>query len=296
MSNSVIVAVGALAREPALLNCLQKLLAQTNIEFLGIETPKAVVPTSILKIQVDANLAKDLKGELLTLSAQYQTDLTLVKTLLFQKKKRLVVFDMDSTLITDEVIDRMAQVHGVGEKVKLITARAMNGELNFDQSLRERVALLKGFDRSHMESIKNSLTFTPGTEEFLRILRTRGIKTAIASGGFEYFAESVKGRLSMDYAFSNQLDFDGDKLSGNINSSIVNAEKKKMIIEALARDLGLDQDETVAIGDGANDIPMLLTAGMGIAIHAKEKVRKTANYCIQFSPMTAALSLMNEWE
>jgi phosphoserine phosphatase len=296
MNTSVVVAAGALARDPALLNRLEDLLTQANFKLLRIETPKAFVPTTLLEVESDNKNELSFKENLLTLSAQFHTDLTMVPSGLFSKPKKLVVFDMDSTLITAEVIDEMAQVHGVGDQVKLITARAMNGELNFDQSLTERVALLKGFERAHMEAIKNTLKFTPGTEEFLRILRSRGIKTAIASGGFEYFAESVKGRLSMDYAFSNKLDFDGDKLSGRITSSIVNAETKKSIIEALADELGLSQDEIVAIGDGANDIPMLLTAGMGIAIHAKEKVRKAANFCIQHSPMTAALSFMNMWE
>jgi len=290
------VVTGALASDPALLNRLEDILSKSGIKIDRIETPRSNVPTTILKVETPNEVSENLKEDFSILSAQFQTDLALIPTNLFEKKKKLVVFDMDSTLITAEVIDEMAKVHGVGDKVQLITARAMNGELNFDQSLTERVALLKGFERSHMEAIKNSLTFTPGTEEFLQILKARGIKTAIASGGFEYFAHSVKSRLSMDYAFSNQLDFENEKLSGKITSQIVNAEAKQKIIERLATELKLDLDEIVAIGDGANDIPMLLRAGMGIAIHAKEKVRKAAKFSLQYSPMTAVLSLMNEWE
>ena len=212
---------------------------------------------------------------------------------IFDAKKGLVVFDMDSTLITAEVIDEMAIRHGVGDQVKLITARAMNGGLRFDQSLTERVALLKGFNRKHMEDILDKLVMTPGTPEFLKILNELGIKTAIASGGFQYFAKSVQEKLKIDYAFANDLEFEGELLTGKILMPIVNAEAKEKIIMDLAAKENLSLTQVVAIGDGANDIPMLLKAGLGIAIHAKEKVQKTANYRINFGPMTSALSFMN---
>lgn len=234
-----------------------------------------------------------LQLSLLNLSTLYRIDIGVIPKKIFETKKRLVIFDMDSTLITAEVIDEMALKHGVGEKVKLITARAMNGELNFDQSLQERVSLLKGFQRQKMEDIVKNLRFTPGTENFLNQLRSLGIKTAIASGGFEYFARFVQKELKMDYVFANNLDFDSDKLTGKIQGPIVNAQKKESIVTDLAESHNLSLNEIVAIGDGANDIPMLLKAGLGIAIHAKEKVQKSAHYRINFGPMTHALSFMN---
>jgi phosphoserine phosphatase len=234
-----------------------------------------------------------LNTSLMNLSTVYKIDIGLIPKNLFTAKKGLVVFDMDSTLITAEVIDEMAMKHGVGDKVKLITAKAMNGEIIFDQSLTERVSLLKGFHRSHMEEIMDKLVFTPGTPEFLKILRELGIKTAIASGGFQYFAKNIQTTLKMDYVFANDLEFDGDILTGKISGKIVNAETKEKIITDLAAKENLSLDQIVAIGDGANDIPMLLKAGLGIAIHAKEKVQKTAKYRINFGPMTSALSFMN---
>jgi phosphoserine phosphatase len=234
-----------------------------------------------------------LNTSLMNLSTVYKIDIALISKNLFTAKKGLVVFDMDSTLITAEVIDEMAMKHGVGDKVKLITAKAMNGEIIFDQSLTERVSLLKGFHRSHMEEIMDKLVFTPGTPEFLKILHELGIKTAIASGGFQYFAKNIQTTLKMDYVFANDLEFDGDILTGKISGKIVNAEAKEKIITDLAAKENLSLDQIVAIGDGANDIPMLLKAGLGIAIHAKEKVQKNAKYRINFGPMTSALCYMN---
>jgi phosphoserine phosphatase len=236
---------------------------------------------------------ESLNASLMNLSVVHEIDIGFIPKNLFNAKKGLVIFDMDSTLITAEVIDEMALRHGVGEKVKLITARAMNGELRFDQSLTERVSLLKGFNRKHMEDILHDLTLTKGTQEFIETLKKLGIKTAIASGGFKYFAEQLQSKLKIDYVFANDLEFENDLLTGQILGPIVNAEMKEKILVELAAKEGLDLDQVVAIGDGANDIPMLLKAGLGIAIHAKIKVQKTANYRINFGPMTSALSFMN---
>ena len=236
---------------------------------------------------------ESLNASLINLSVINKIDIGLIPKNIFTAKKGLVVFDMDSTLITAEVIDEMAVKHGIGEKVKLITSRAMNGEIKFDQSLTERVSILKGFERRHMEKIVDNLTFTPGTQEFLAILKSQGIKTAIASGGFQYFARYVQEKLKIDYVFANELEFEGDQLTGKISGPIVNAEAKEKIVMDLAKKENLTLDQVVAIGDGANDIPMLLKAGLGIAIHAKEKVQKDAKYRINFGPMTSALSFMN---
>lgn len=236
---------------------------------------------------------ESLNASLMNLSVIHEIDIGLIPKNIFHAKKGLVVFDMDSTLITAEVIDEMAVHHGVGEKVKLITSRAMNGELRFDQSLTERVALLKGFEREHMEEILVGLTLTKGTQELIEALQKHGVKTAIASGGFRYFAERLQTKLKIDYVFANDLEFENDLLTGKIMGPIVNGEMKEKILIDLANQEGLDLNQVVAIGDGANDIPMLLKAGLGIAIHAKLKVQKNANYRINFGPMTSALSYMN---
>lgn len=253
------------------------------------------VPTKQIKfsITLESDQFELLDNKLQDLSRLYQVDVGIIPKAIFESKKGLVVFDMDSTLIAQEVINEMAAVAGVGDKVSLITARAMNGEIGFDESLTQRVALMKGFNRSHMEGILKNLTFTPGVPEFIKTLRSLGIKTAIASGGFEYFARDIQKQLQMDYVFANNLQFEGDSLSGKIHGPIVNAEAKERIIIELSQKEGLNLDQVVAIGDGANDIPMLLKAGLGIAIHAKEKVQKAASYRINYGPMTHALGFMN---
>ena len=234
-----------------------------------------------------------LNSSLMYLSTLHQIDIAFMPKSLFETKKKLVVFDMDSTLITAEVIDEIALKHGVGDQVKLITLKAMNGELDFTQSLTERVALLKGFPEKYMVEILKNLTFTPGTQEFIQKLKLGGIKTAIASGGFEYFANDIKNKLQMDYVFANKLQFSSHILTGKVDGSIIDAKAKENIVVKLAQSENLNLDQVVAIGDGANDIPMLLKAGLGIAIHAKEKVQKSAKFRINFGPMTSALSYMN---
>jgi phosphoserine phosphatase len=227
------------------------------------------------------------------INAKYHIDTAIIPKDIFHSKKKLVVFDMDSTLITAEVIDEMAQSHGVGEKVKLITSRAMNGELNFDESLRERVALLHGFNQNQMNEIISGLKFTTGTPELCRELKSRGVKMAIASGGFHQFAEHVQKQLQIDYLFANNLEIQNNILTGKTIGPIVNAEKKSQIIDELGKIEKISTHEIVAIGDGANDIPMLLKAGLGIAVHAKEKVQQAAHYRINYGPMTHVLSFMN---
>lgn len=234
-----------------------------------------------------------LNSSLMYLSSLHQIDIAFMPKSLFETKKKLVIFDMDSTLITAEVIDEIALKHGVGDQVKLITLRAMNGELDFTQSLTERVALLKGFPEKYMVEILKNLTFTPGTQEFIQKLKLEGIKTAIASGGFEYFANDIKNKLQMDHVFANKLQFSSHILTGKVEGSIIDAKAKENIVVKLAESENLNLDQVVAIGDGANDIPMLLKAGLGIAIHAKEKVQKSARFRINFGPMTSALSYMN---
>ncbi len=232
---------------------------------------------------------EEIKTRMMDISNRHGIDVAFMRDTVFRHNKRLIVFDMDSTLIQGEVIDELAEVHGVGDKVKAITARAMNGELNFDQSLKERVALLKGLKRSKLHEIHERLPLTPGAEQFVRTVKRLGYRTAIVSGGFKFFAEALRQKLGMDYAFANDLEWDGDVLSGKVTGQVVNAQQKAFILELLAQQESIHLEQVVAIGDGANDLPMLAKAGLGIAYHAKEKVRKEARHQMSHGPMTSIL-------
>jgi phosphoserine phosphatase len=236
---------------------------------------------------------EELNLKLQALGEIHRVDMGLIPESTFLTEKKLIVFDMDSTLITAEVIDEMAARHGVGEQVRLITQRAMNGELDFNQSFIQRVSLLQGLARSQLERIAQELTLTPGTEDFLKLLKKAGIKTAIASGGLEYFARLVASRLEIDEIFANNLEFRGEHLSGRIVGEIVNGERKAQVLEELAIKYHLSLNQVVAIGDGANDIPMLQRAGTGIAIHGKAKVQRLARCRINYSSMMGAASYLN---
>lgn len=232
--------------------------------------------------------AESIKFQLMEYSNKFQVDMALIP-LEGRAQRKLIVFDMDSTLIQEEVIVEMARVHGVGDKVKEITERAMNGELNFDQALRERVALLKGLRRNELEGILKGLRLSPGVEKLIQEVQKQGFKTAIVSGGFKFFAEHFKKHLKMDYAFANELHFEGEELTGNVTGTIINAEEKARLVELLAKENHLSLDQVVAVGDGANDLPMLAKAGFGIAYHAKEKVRKEARHQMNHSDMRTIL-------
>lgn len=230
-----------------------------------------------------------IKTHFLELSNRHSVDMCLMPHDETRKNKRLIVFDMDSTLIQHEVIDEMALVHGIGDKVKLITEKAMNGELNFDEALKERVSLLKGLKRREMENILSHLKLSPGAESLIKNLKNNGYKTAIISGGFKYFADHFKNKLKMDYAFANDLEFREDTLTGVVRGAIINAQEKARLVEMLAAQENLSLEQVVAVGDGANDLPMLSKAGFGIAFHAKEKVRLEAPYQMNHGPMTSIL-------
>ena len=262
-----------------------------------LESQKLTVVSSkplsnALEILVTSDKAIDqlqIKPFLNECSQKFQVDLVFIKDDKFRLKRKLIVFDMDSTLIQAEVIDELALVHGIGDKVMAITERAMNGEFNFDQSIRERVALLEGLSSNRMEEIYKRIELTAGVEEFIKTVRGLGYKTAIVSGGFRYFAERFQKRLQMDYAFANDLEIENGILTGKVVGEILNAQKKVDYIKLIAEKEKLDIQEVVAVGDGANDLPMLAFAGLGIAFHGKEKVRKEALHQMNYGPMTTLL-------
>lgn len=212
-----------------------------------------------------------------------------LKENVFRRNKRLIVFDMDSTLIQAEVIDELAKANNAGEEVSEITERAMNGELNFDQSLKERVSKLKGLDVSKMQNILEELPLTPGVEEFITKVKSHDYKIAIISGGFSFFANALKEKLGLDYAFSNELEIEGNKLTGKVKGTIINAEQKALLVDLISQQEKITLEQVVAIGDGANDLQMLSKAGLGIAFHAKEIVKKKAQNQMSHGPMTTIL-------
>lgn len=217
-----------------------------------------------------------LRRDCLALAGRSEMDIAIQQDSIWRRNRRLVCFDMDSTLIQSEVIDMMAEAAGVGEKVSDITARAMNGEINFQQSFKERMALLEGLPVDNLESIDRNLKITEGAEKLVSNLRLLGYKTAILSGGFEYFATRLAKRLGIDYVHANQLDVVNGKLTGKISGKIVDDQHKAELLRSIAEAEGITLQQVIAVGDGANDIPMLSAAGLGIAFHAKPKVRDHA--------------------
>ena len=234
----------------------------------------------------------EVKSTLMSISNKFQTDMALLKDNVWRRNKRLIIFDMDSTLIRAEVIVEMAKLHGVGEEVHQITERAMNGELNFDESLTKRVSLLAGLDIAKLSELKPTIQLNDGVADFIKTVKKLGYKVGIISGGFQYFADHFKNELGLDYAFANQLEVVGGKLTGKLQGPIVNAEKKSMLLEMLAQQENINLEQVVAIGDGANDLHMLSKAGLGIAFHAKEIVKKSAEQSMSHGPMTSILHFL----
>ena len=214
------------------------------------------------------------------LSNEGEVDISFQKDGIFRRSRRLICFDMDSTLIRTEVIDELADRAGVGEQVREITERAMRGEIDFRESFKERVALLKGLDVSVMEDIAINLPITEGLERTMTILKRVGYKTAILSGGFTYFGNYLKSKYGFDYVYANELEVEDGKLTGRYTGEIVDAKRKAELLRLLCQFENIDIQQSVAVGDGANDLGMLNTAGLGIAFHAKPKVRATASQSI----------------
>jgi len=235
---------------------------------------------------------KELTAFFLDISHETGVDIAVQKESIYRRSKRLVVMDMDSTLIQVEVIDELATHAGVGDKVKEITERAMNGEIDFNESLRERVALLAGLADDALEKVYQSLPLTPGAENLIRVLKKLGYKTAVISGGFDFFTSRLKEALGLDYAFSNSLEIENGKLTGKVLGEIVDGLRKAEILEEIASAEAVSLDQVIAIGDGANDLPMLGKAGLGIAFNAKKTVREAANYSISQKSLDSILYLL----
>ena len=278
-------------------DALHALAATLATEGANIEKISRLSEDTLASVEIHASLPpgrdrEALKRSLLAVATKTGFDVSLQRENLYRRSKRLVVMDMDSTLIRIEVIDELARAAGVGEAVSKITERAMQGEMDYDESLRQRVALLVGLDVKVLDQIANDLPLTEGAETLIRVLKRLGYRTAVISGGFSRAADALKRRLGIDYAFSNNLEVEGGKLTGRVVGPIVNAQRKAELLEVIAQHEGVLLDQVIAVGDGANDVLMLEKAGLGIAFRAKTKLREAADTSISGAGLDAILYLL----
>ena len=248
-----------------------------------------------VEVHVDLAEGEDatpLKEGLLRLGTSGSFDIALQREGIFRRSKRLVVMDMDSTLISIEVIDELARAHGVSAQVAAVTEQAMAGDMDYDEALRRRLALLQGLDVGVLRRLAAELPLSEGAERLIRALRRLGYRTAVISGGFSIAADALKAQLGIDYAYSNTLEIEGGKLTGRVLGAIVNAKRKAELLDTIAQSEGVLLDQVIAVGDGANDLLMLEKAGLGIAFRAKPKVRAAADLAIAAGGLDSILYLL----
>ena len=251
-----------------------------NIEMISNLTRHCA---SCVELTIDVNGVRSLahlKERVLAKSHELNIDLALQKMEAYRKNKRLVFFDMDSTLIDMEIIDEMARRAGVFKEVSRITEKAKRGDLDFEEALTQRVALLKGLKVEELEKIRNEMKLSEGAEDLVMTLKQLGFKQGVVSGGFNYFTDYLKEKLGLDFAFSNQLEIKNGTLTGRVLGNIVDGPYKAKIVNMVSSEEGILLDQTVAIGDGANDVLMLGQAGLGIAYNAKWKLERVANMSV----------------
>ena len=223
---------------------------------------------------------EEMQREMMRLSSELEMDFSFQRDNMYRRMRRLICFDMDSTLIQTECIDELAERAGVGEEVRAITESAMRGEIDFKESFAKRVALLKGLDESVMKEIAENMPITEGVERLMFVLKRYGYKIAILSGGFTYFGEYLQKKFGIDYVYANELEIIDGKLTGRYLGDVVDGKRKAELLRLIAQVEKVDIAQTIAVGDGANDLPMLSLAGLGIAFHAKPKVVANAKQSI----------------
>ena len=266
------------------------ILSQQNLNIDGIRRLTGRIPLDEKKANIRACIEFSVRGtpkdidlmqaQLFKIAREQEVDYSFQQDNMYRRMRRLICFDMDSTLIQTEVIDELAMRAGVGDQVKSITEQAMRGEIDFRESFRKRVALLKGLDESVMQDIAEHLPMTEGVDRLMFVLKKYGYKIAILSGGFTYFGNYLKERFGLDYVYANELEIKNGKLTGNYVGEIVDGPRKAALLRQIATNEQVDIAQTIAVGDGANDLPMLATAGLGIAFHANPKVTANAQQAI----------------
>lgn len=259
------------------IDAIQRLTGRQPLDEGVVPTAKACIEFSVRGTPANRD---DMQSRFIQISSAEGFDISLQEDTMYRRCRRLICFDMDSTLIQTECIDQLAERAGVGEEVRAITERAMRGEIDFNESFRERVALLKGLDVSVMQDIAENLPITEGVSRMMEVLKRTGYKTAILSGGFTFFGDYLKRKFGFDYVYANELEVENGKLTGRYVGEVVDGKRKAELLRLIAQVENVNIAQTIAVGDGANDLPMLSTAGLGIAFHAKPKVKETARQSI----------------
>ena len=253
------------------------------------EFPRSCIQLSVTGTIVDKTF---MTASFMEISRTLDVDISFQEDNMYRRNRRLVCFDMDSTLIQTEVIDELAELAGVGEQVRAITESAMNGEIDFSESFKQRMALLEGLSEDVLQTVAENLPITKGAHRLMKALKYYGYKTAILSGGFTYFGHYLQKELGIDYVHANELEIIDGKLTGKYLGEIVDGKKKAEYLKAIALKEGIHINQTIALGDGANDLPMLNLAGLGIAFHAKPTVKEKAESSISSLGLDGVLYLL----
>ena len=259
------------------IEAIQRLTGRQPLVEGSFPATKACIEFSVRGTPVNRS---EMQSRFIEISSREGFDISMQEDTMYRRCRRLICFDMDSTLIQTECIDQLAEKAGVGDKVRDITEMAMRGEIDFRESFTERVALLKGLDVSVMEEIAESLPITEGVDRMMQVLKRAGFKTAILSGGFTFFGEYLKRRFGFDYVYANDLEVEDGKLTGRYVGDIVDGKRKAELLRLIAQVENVNIAQTIGVGEGANDLPMLSAAGLGIAFHAKPKVKESAKQSI----------------